>query len=74
MNRGTIVKLGTVLVAIALLAATAGCDRILWGSSAASAFTGWLLGSTATAGNVERQCYQNGVLIDCAELPADLAQ
>lgn len=26
------------------------------------------------AATLERQCYQNGVLIDCADLPADLGQ
>lgn len=73
MKRG-IVKCGSVLVAAALLVTTTGCSEFFIFSNAASMVTGWLLGSQAAAGNVERQCYQNGVLIDCADLPADLDQ
>lgn len=73
MKRG-IVKFGNVLVAATLLIATAGCNEFFIFSNAASVVTGWLLGGQAAANNVERQCYQNGVLIDCADLPADLGQ
>lgn len=74
MKRTLPARLGVVLVAITLLAATAGCIPLRLGPNTASFLTGWVLGGAATALTVDRQCYQNGVLIDCATLPANLGE
>ena len=67
-------RVGIVLAAGAMVLAATGCNKLLYGTNSISIATGWLLGSAFTAGNVERVCYENGVLIDCADLPADLGQ
>jgi hypothetical protein len=72
MKRAYVAKLGTIVMIAGLCAASVGCNRLLWSTNAVSAAVSWLLGSAAS-GNVTTQCYQNGVLIDCSELPADLA-
>jgi hypothetical protein len=59
----------TAAVASALLIGLAGCD-LLVGSNVTSFTVGYLLGS-ANAGN-QMTCYQNGELINCADVPADL--
>ncbi|MBN2447965.1 MAG: hypothetical protein JXO22_14635 [Phycisphaerae bacterium] len=74
MKRGCVSKLGVVLLAVVLLVAGTGCDSILLASHSASFAAGWLVGNLTAATTVERQCYENGVLIDCANLPADLGQ
>lgn len=74
MKRRALVKLGPSLLDAAPLIASTDCSRLLYGTNAASAAAGWLLRSASTAGNIERLCYQNGVLIDCADLAADLGQ
>lgn len=74
MKRGTITKVATILLGLVLLLASTGCNRLLYATNAVSTATGWLFGGLATASNAEYQCYQNGVLIDCADLPSDLGQ
>lgn len=74
MKHKTSAKLGIILIMIAFTIAGTGCDRLFWGSNALSSATGWLFGSIWTAANLETQCYQNGVRIDCADLPADLGK
>ncbi len=74
MKRQTVAKLGTILILIALMVTTTGCNQLLWGTNTVSAVAGWLVGSYLNTGGTERLCYQNGVLIDCADLPADLGQ
>ncbi|MGD8452286.1 MAG: hypothetical protein PVJ57_10750 [Phycisphaerae bacterium] len=72
MRRGTLLRVGGIVVAGALFIGGTGCRELLIGTNIASVATGWLLGNLTTSGNVERVCYQNGVLIDCADLPEDL--
>lgn len=74
MRRSIWRTLGVACIAAALLTASTGCNKTLVGTHAASTVVGWLLGNAFGTGNVERQCFQNGVLIDCADLPADLGQ
>ena len=59
----------TVLIAL-LLAGTAGCTEWLLATSVGSFAAGYLVGSSIGG---ETTCYHNGVLIDCADMPAELA-
>lgn len=74
MKRDMMRKVATLLIGAALLAGTAGCERILLGGQVVSFIAGWALGGATTPTTVERECYQNGVQIDCADLPANIGQ
>lgn len=74
MKRGIAAQVGIIVTVVALGALSTGCNRLLYGTNALSGITGWLLGSVVTATNTDRVCYENGVVIDCASLPADLGQ
>jgi hypothetical protein len=52
------------------LITASGCE-ILSTSTALSFSAGWYLGRTTTPTQTHTQCYENGTLIDCANL--DLA-
>ena len=74
MKRGYFSRLGVVLMAAVLLTIGSGCDSVLLASHGVSFAAGWLVGNMTAPTTVERQCYQDGVLIDCANLPANLGQ
>jgi hypothetical protein len=65
------VSIATVLVLAALLFSSSGCAEVLWAANVVSLATGWL-----TRGLVppmaEFTCYRNGVLVNCADVPAEL--
>lgn len=74
MKREFVARLAVLLLVVVFLLPSVGCNRVLLGTNTVSVVAGWLLGSVATSSSVERLCYQNGELIDCADLPADLGQ
>ena len=74
MRLKTFARIGTVLIVLVVLISTSGCNRLLLGTNAVSFVGGWMFGNAFGASNVERLCYENGVLIDCADLPDDLGQ
>ena len=74
MKTRFITRVGILALLSALLVPSLGCNLRLWGSNTGSLITGWLLGSVANASGAEHLCYENGVLIDCADLPADLGE
>lgn len=53
----------------ALLTGVAGCEWLI-GSHLASFGAGYALGAASVG--TQTTCYQNGELINCAELPAEL--
>lgn len=68
----------SALAIAAILAAmtlSTGCERWQALSASASSFgLGWVLGDLAAATRAESTCYLNGELIDCADLPTNVAQ
>ena len=65
------VRIVAVALASALLIGLAGCGLLLT-SNAASFTAGYLLGSATVNTQPQTTCYQNGVVIDCANVPAEL--
>jgi hypothetical protein len=69
MKHGIGVRLTVCLVAAVLLGASTGCTPWLVVSNLVSLGSGWLLRDLTLTTATETQCYRNGVLVDCAELP-----
>lgn len=67
-------RAGVLLLAVCLMGAGTGCTEWLAVSHAASFTAGWLLRDVTMPTIVERQCFENGVLVDCGTLPVDLGQ
>ena len=69
-----------VLLMIGFLGITTGCNEKLALSNGitlvnqAAFGIGWALGSINAPTTTERLCYQNGVQIDCADLPEEFGQ
>jgi hypothetical protein len=74
MTRGFGFRAAVVLLAVLLVAASAGCTEWLAASHLASFGAGWVLRGMSMPVTVERECYLNGTLVDCATLPDDLGQ
>jgi hypothetical protein len=70
MTRGARRVVVTGFVGLALLAV--GC-RPWTVTTSAGIGLGWLLGYNVAQTQTGTQCFQNGVQIDCADLPADLS-
>ncbi len=64
----------TLLAAGLLLGASTGCTPWALVSNLASLGVGWALRDVTATTTTERQCYHNGVPVDCAELPSDLGE
>lgn len=64
-----------LLVMLAALGVTGvGCVEWLAASNLYSFVAGWELRGLTLPVTTERQCFQNGVEVDCATLPANLGQ
>lgn len=74
MQRRVTTCLVATLMAVALLGTTTGCKEWLLGSHLASFGAGWALRDLTMPTTTETLCYRSGVLIDCADLPADLGE
>lgn len=74
MNRGFAFRIVGALLGLGLVATSTGCTEWLAISHVGSLSAGWLLRDVTMPTTVERECYENGVLVDCADLPADLGQ
>ncbi len=74
MRRSKVIHIGAVIAAAGLFLASTGCTKLLYLSTGTSFVSGLLLGNNLTLTSVEQTCYQNGVLINCADLPEDLGQ
>ena len=72
MKRGS-VRVGVVFLLAALALAGSGCVPVFWPGDVVAFAAGWLArGAVPMASSTEITCYRNGVLIDCAEVPAEL--
>jgi hypothetical protein len=69
MKHGTGLRLTVGIVAAVLLGASTGCTPWLMVSNLVSLGGGWLLHDLTTTTTTETQCYRNGALVDCSELP-----
>lgn len=74
MKSGFAFRVTVMLLATVLISTSTGCIKWLSFSDLVSFGAGWVLRDVTMPSNVERQCYQNGVLIDCADLPTELGQ
>jgi hypothetical protein len=72
MKRKTRTRLATCLVIAAPVAIVTGCVPYDLCSHGASFSLGWLLREWTMPTTTETQCYHNGVLTDCSELPSEL--
>ncbi len=62
-------RLSVLVGAMLALLMTGGCARELVATYAATFGAGWILGSQTAPTTSQTQCFRNGELIDCAELP-----
>lgn len=61
-----------LMLLVGVLATTVGCDR--WALNSAASFSlGWIAQGLQPTSTVQ-QCFENGVLIDCSELPENLGE
>ena len=65
-------KIGAIAVAAGLLLASTGCNKKLTLNNGFYFVSGLLIGNVFTPTSTEQTCYENGVLVDCADLPEDL--
>jgi hypothetical protein len=70
MKRAGRIVAGVLVLTIPLL--VTGCEPIWTAVSSVSFAAGWVARGLALPTSPEPTCYRNGVLIDCAEVPADL--
>lgn len=63
-----------LLISILSLGVTTGCSEGIRAVSSVSFGLGWFIRNITASSTTEEVCYQNGVLIDCSELPEDLGQ
>ena len=67
------VRVATVCLLATLALAASGCVSVFWPGDVVAFAAGWLArGAVPVASSTEITCYRNGVLIDCAEVPAEL--
>lgn len=74
MKRRIGFRVAVALLAAVLLTTGVGCRQWLVLSQTISFGAGWLLRDLTYTTTVERECYQNGVLVDCDTLPENLGQ
>lgn len=74
MKRNLGFRVAVVLLFGVLLGTSTGCFEWLAVSNAVSFGAGWLLRDVTIPTTVQRECYQNGVLVDCATLPDGIAR
>ena len=74
MKRGLGFRVAVALLLAPLLSASTGCTEWLAIPNLISFGAGWLLREATMPTTVERECYQNGVLVDCGTLPSGLGQ
>jgi hypothetical protein len=74
MKRGFGVRIAVVLLVGFLMATSTGCIECVAVSNAVSFGAGWLLRDVTLRTTVERECYKNGVLVDCVALPDPTVQ
>ncbi len=72
MMHRTVRTTAAVLVSAILLGLAMGCTPLWLASNAASFAAGWLAHDVSMLANGgDLTCYRNGVLTDCATLPAE---
>ena len=69
MDRKSLKRNVTFAALLVMLLASAGCSQWLLATHAASFGAGWLLRDVTMTVTVEKECYQNGELVDCSTLP-----
>lgn len=69
MRRGLGIRSVAFLLAAGLVAMSSGCAEWLALSSFVSFGAGWLVRDATIQTHVIRECYQNGVQVDCDDLP-----
>ena len=74
MRHSHTLKIGAVLLAAGLLVASTGCTKKFELVNGISFFSGLMVGINFAPTTVEQTCYENGVLVDCSELPENLGQ
>ncbi len=72
MRRNFFVRAVVLTLAAATVGASTGCHERIAAANLITLGAGWLLRDVTLTSSVERACYQNGVLIDCADLPEGL--
>ena len=72
MRRGSIARTIALAVAAITIGASVGCHERILAANLLTMGAGWLLRDVTLTTTIERECYENGVLIDCADLPEDL--
>lgn len=72
MKRPLSIRILMIILAVLLLGTSAGCVEALFVTHAGALGLGWLLGSVNAPTTVDRECFLNGELVDCATLPDDL--
>ena len=68
MNRNQRYRTAAVILAAATLCTCTGCSRWMLGSNALSFVAGWFLRDATQAGVETRECFVNGVAVDCADI------
>jgi hypothetical protein len=74
MKRGFGLRVAVLVLVGVLLGTNTGCLEWLAVTNVVSFSAGWLLRDLTIPTTVQRECYQNGVLVDCATLPDNLGQ
>ncbi len=74
MKRGIGFRFAAVLLAVVLLGPATGCGERWLAANLVPFSAGWVLRDLTMPTTIERQCYQNGISVDCAEFPAALGQ